>query len=190
MRKQLWLFFVVIAVVGCATAYTRQGWKGGYTNIKLQDDIYKVSFRGNAYCGEERAENFALLRSSEVALENGYKYFIILDEKAGKQIGVYTSPATATTQGTINTFGNTGSYYGTTTISGGQTYIYNKPLTTNIIKCFKEKPENVLGIVYDAEQIKESIRKQYNLQWISNLRIGDRISGVKRRSCSARFSTR
>ena len=38
-------------VCGCATGYQRQTWTGGYSNLKIQDDIFKVRFKGNGYCG-------------------------------------------------------------------------------------------------------------------------------------------
>jgi len=158
---------MVMLVSGCATGYQREGFTGGYTDMKLQDDIFKVGFRGNGYCGSERAENFALLRCAEVALENGYNYFIIVDEKSLNQTSSYTTPVTAQTYGTANVYGGQGyahgSYSGTTYYSGGQTYFFNKPSAVNTIKCFKEKPENMPTIVYDAKQIKGNIRKQYRL---------------------------
>jgi len=161
---------------GCATGYQRQGWTGGYSEMKVQDDIFKVGFRGNGYCGSGRAEDFALLRCAEVALENGYKYFIILDEKSGITTSAYTTPVTAQTttqtygsvQGTAYSNMYTGSYsgttHGTTSYSGGDTYVFHKPSTRNTIKCFKEKPEGVAGIIYDAEQLKTNIRKQYGIK--------------------------
>ncbi len=168
MKKLICLFAIALLVSGCATGYQRQGWTGGYTNMKIQDDIFKVSFRGNAYCGQGKAEDFVLLRSAEVALENGYKYFVIIDEKSRTRTSAYTTPVTAQTHGTATAYGGSGyaqgSYSGTTYYSGGQTYILHKPSTTNIIKCFKEKPENISGIVYDAEQVRNNIKDQYNLK--------------------------
>ena len=164
MKKLIYLFVMVVLLSGCATGYQRQGFTGGYTDMKLQDDIFKVSFRGNAYCHQERAEDFVLLRSAEVALENGYKYFIIIDEKSRINTSSYTTPVTATTTGTANVYGNQANYYGTTYYSGGQTYYFHKPSMTNTIKCFKEKPTNISGMVYDAEQIKNNIRNQYGIK--------------------------
>jgi len=167
MKKIICLVVMVILLSGCATGYQRKSWTGGYTDMKLQDDIFKVSFRGNAYCHQERAEDFVLLRSAEVALENGYKYFIIIDEKSRTQTSAYTTPTTAQTYGTASAYGGpgyaSGSYSGTTYYSGGQTYILHKPSMVNVIKCFKEKPADASLMIYDAEQIKTNMRKQYGL---------------------------
>lgn len=159
---------MVMLVSGCATGYQRQGLTGGYTDTKIQDDIFKVNFRGNSYCGLDRAENFALLRCAEVVLENGYKYFVIVDEKSLTRTGSYTTPVTAQTYGTANVYGGSGyahgSYSGTTHYSGGQTYAFHKPGTSYTIKCFKEKPTDVAVLVYDSEQIKNNIKTQYNIK--------------------------
>ena len=164
MKKLFCLLFITIMMSGCATGYHKRGLAGGYTDSKLQDNIFKVRFNGNGYCGSDRAEDFTLLRCAEVARENGYKYFVIIAEKSGTQVSAYTTPTTANTYGSVNTFGNTGNYYGTTTVSGGQTYMFQKPSTSNTIMCFAEKPENIPTIVYDADQITTNIRQQYGLK--------------------------
>ena len=162
--KKFLLLLLCLSLVGCATGYQRQGLTGGYSDTKIQDDIFKVSFRGNAYCYQGRAEDFVLLRSAEVALENGYKYFIIIDGKSSTDTQAYTTPITSNTQGMVNMYGNQGSYSGTTYYSGGQTYIFHKPSTSNTIKCFKEKPENIPAMLYDAEQIAKNIKEQYGIK--------------------------
>ena len=160
MKKIIYLFVMLILISGCATGYHKIGYTGGFSETKIQDGIYKVRFSGNSKCEMGRAEDFVLLRSAEVTLENSYKYFVIVDEKSGTKSGVYTTPATAQTYGT--SYG--GVYQGTTTIAGGETFSYSKPRIEKTIKCFKENPENISTIVYDAEQVKNNIRTQYNLK--------------------------
>lgn len=161
MKKIICLLILTIMLIsGCATGYHKVGFTGGYSEMKIQDDIFKVEFRGNAKTSMARAEDFALLRCAEVTLENGYRHFIIVDEKSTLTIGSYTTPATAHTHG--SSYG--GSYHATTTITGGETYIFNKPSTRNMIKCFKEKPEGIPTIVYDAEQIKTNIKNRYRVK--------------------------
>ncbi|MDD5081439.1 MAG: hypothetical protein PHC58_05570 [Candidatus Omnitrophica bacterium] len=167
MKKIIFLSFFVLVISGCATGYYSERFTGGYQDMKIQDDIYKVSFRGNAFCGSERVADFALLRCAEVTLDNGYNYFIILDEKMTNKTGSYTTPVTAQSYGTANVYGGsnyaTGSYSGTTYYSGGQTYHYNKPLTAYAIKCFQEKPVDIQVVVFDAKQIRDNLRGHYGL---------------------------
>jgi hypothetical protein len=162
--KNLLFIILSLILVGCATGYHSSGFTGGFNEMKLQDDIYKVGFSGNAYTGQERAKNFTLLRSAELTLENGYSYFIILDNNSAISTSTYTTPITATTTGTAYGYGSSANYYGTTNVSGGETYQYNKPSTNMTIKCFKEKPENINSLVYDALQIKTNLRIAYKLE--------------------------
>lgn len=153
-----------LGVAGCATGYQKVGLTGGYSNMKIQDNIFKVQFRGNAYTSREKTEDFALLRCAEVALENGYRYFVVLEEKSSSKKGAYTTPVQANTYGTVNVYGNSGSYHQNTTVTGGQTHFFSKPSTQTTIQCFKEKPENIPVIVYDAEQVKTNTKEHYGIK--------------------------
>lgn len=176
MKTLIYLLFLTMLFSWCATGYHPARFSGGYSDMRLQDDIFKVNFRGNGYTGKGRASDFALLRSAELALENGYKYFAILGESSDVRTSTYTAPVTANTQGSIiNTtpvatgggvkvIGNSASYSSTTTFSGGETYYIDKPSTSMTIQCFKEKSENLSAMIYDAEQIKANIRNAYQIQ--------------------------
>jgi len=162
---RLLLFFIITCVIsGCATTYKPVGLTGGYSDTKLQDDVYQISFKGNAHTGSDKVKDFALLRAAELTLDNGYKYFIILEGSNTTKTGVYTTPVQANTTGNVNMYGNTGTYTGTTYYSGGQTYIYNKPIYSLMIKCLKEKPEESGIFVYDAIQIKENLSNTYKIK--------------------------
>ena len=77
--KKILTVLLCLGLAGCATGYHSKGFTGGYSNMKLQDNIFKVTFRGNAYSSMERTGDFALLRSAEITIENGYKYFVVLE---------------------------------------------------------------------------------------------------------------
>ena len=163
MNKIFAILFCAV-FVGCATGYHGQGFTGGYSDMKLQDNIFKVSFKGNGYSSMERAGDFALLRSSEVTIENGYKYFIVLETNSYVKTATISTPVTAETTGSVNMYGNTGSYNATTYYSGGETYHIRKPATNMTIECFQDKPVNVNGMIYDAEQIRINIKNAYGIK--------------------------
>lgn len=145
MRKIILISILTIMIGGCATKYHRVGFTGGYSETQLGENVFQVSFRGNAYISRQRTSDFCLLRSAEISLENDYKYFIIVDSEKYSKTSTYTTgKATATTY-------------------QGQTYFISKPRATNTIICFKEKP-NISGLVYDAEFISKSIRKKYGIK--------------------------
>ena len=92
--KKILTVLLCLGLAGCATGYHSKGFTGGYSNMKLQDNIFKVTFRGNAYSSMERTGNFALLRSAEITIENGYKYFVVLETNGFIKIFSYIMPAT------------------------------------------------------------------------------------------------
>ena len=162
MRTLFILGLVVATLSGCATAYQSKSFTGGYSETQLGDNIFQVSFRGNGYTSRERAADFTLLRSAEVTVENGFRYFVIVESEKGSKVGAYTTPTTSNTTGSAYGSGNYAYGNATTTTYGGQTYFISKPRATNTILCFKEKPE-INGLVFDAEFVAKSIRKKYDL---------------------------
>ncbi len=162
----------ILLLVGCSTTYQETGFTGGYSTTQLAENVFQVKFAGNAYTGEERAADFAMLRSAEIALEHGFNFFAIVDAAQYEQLSTYTAPAqtqttyTGNTMGTVTSYGNRATYNGTTmgtantTVTGGQTFVYHKPRASNTIFCFKEKPE---GFAFDANFVRASIRGKYKL---------------------------
>jgi hypothetical protein len=53
---------------------------GGYDELQLAPDIYRVSFRGNGYTRPDRVVDFTLLRAAEICLQNGAKQFVVPNE--------------------------------------------------------------------------------------------------------------
>ena len=172
------LYILIVSSVllsGCATTYKSNGFSGGYSETQLDENVFKVVFRGNEYTSRERVADFTLLRSAELAMQNGYKYFVIVDANSYTTNSTYTTPTTATTNvnsstyGTANTYGNNTKYNtnthgtATTTVWGGQTYNISKPSSSNTIVCFKEKP--AAGFSYNAEFIFKNITKKYNIEY-------------------------
>ncbi len=162
MKNLFIITFVAIFIQGCATTYQRAGLTGGYSETQLDENVFKVSFRGNGYTERERVSDFTLLRSAELTLENGYKYFVIIDANSYTSNSTYTTPTTSHTTGSANVYGN--SVYGraTTTTTGGQTYNISKPSSSNTIVCFKEKPDS--GFSYNAEFIYKNISEKYGIK--------------------------
>jgi len=151
----------LVTFCGCATPYQKSGFGGGYSDTQLQDDVFSVRFRGNAYTSRATVQKYLLLRCAELTVENGYDYFIILERADTAKHSTYTAPARTTYQGTIQSSsygrGMLPSYqtYGTATTYGGQTYHFSKPVSECVIKCFKgKKPENMLN-AFDANQLRD-----------------------------------
>jgi hypothetical protein len=93
MKKVLALILLSVGLCGCttkpyqgnssfATPYQASGLFGGYEERRLSENSFKVFFHGNRYTRGERAADFALLRSAEVADQHGFPYFVVAEEEA------------------------------------------------------------------------------------------------------------
>ncbi len=172
---------------GCATGYKKIGFNGGFSEEKKSENKFQVSFKGNRYTHRIRATDFNLLRSAEVTLENGFRYFVIQDSQCILEDIEYTTPTSY--YGKIKKYGDnyiydrdiprpssaiTFDFFGKFTIAlwpegivsppGGLTYYYFKPCSVNTIICFKGRPENK-EIIFDAVEIKQFIKSKYSL-WL------------------------
>ena len=160
--RQLAIFLVAITTAGCATSYQHKGATGGYSETQLSPNSFQIYFKGNGYTGEERAEDFTLLRSAEISLEHGFPYFIIVSERVGASTSVYTTPTQTTTTGQATAVGKTAYGSATSTTTGGHSFQTHKPSLRDTIVCIKEKPD-VQGVVYEAEFVAHSIRSKYGM---------------------------
>jgi hypothetical protein len=158
-------------LAGCATPYQAQGLRGGFDETQLAPNIYRVTFKGNGFTSPERAADLALLRCADLALQNGYSYFAIVDSKAGADQSTFTTPKQSTTTSTVNVTGNTyggmtmASGYGQSqkTTYGGDTYTVTKPSSTNTIVLLKSQGE-FPGLSYDATFLQGSLGTKYKVE--------------------------
>ncbi len=75
------IIVVMINVSGCSTPYKESGFMGGYTDSKIGEGQYLVTFTGNGYTSMGQAKQYALRRASEVCSNDGYSKYIIVDSK-------------------------------------------------------------------------------------------------------------
>lgn len=155
--KKLSMVFILVLLSGCATGYHPRRGTGGYSETQFAENVFKVTFKGNGYIDRETVSDYAMLRSAEVALENDFRYFVIIDAQQYSKQGRYTTPTT-----TYGSAYNSGGYaQGSTTTYGGQTFLISKPASTNTIYCLKEKPD---GFAYEASFIVRSIKQKYKIR--------------------------
>jgi hypothetical protein len=72
---------------GCATMSTpyqplTKGSKvsGGYSEQKIANDRYRVTFAGNSLSSRQQVENYLLLRAAQLTKQNGYDGFTMMNE--------------------------------------------------------------------------------------------------------------
>lgn len=87
-----------VALGACAatgpTAYGPADPKGfGYEETRIEDDRYRITYRGSGGMLPEQVEDYAMLRAGEVTLQNGYEWFRIVgrdvsrDQRGGVTLG-------------------------------------------------------------------------------------------------------
>lgn len=159
---------------GCATPYQSNSLTGGFKDMRLAPDVFRITFRGNAYTPAERAQDFAMLRAAELCLGNGFHHFALLDTSQTATPWVISTPSTSTTTGYASGE-TTGTLYGnqfkgytylsghsTTTYTPGQTFVFFKPTSGLMIRGFVEKPADIP--VFDAAFIQQEITSSYHLK--------------------------
>lgn len=73
---------LTLLLAGCSTSYHQKGFFGdGYSDYRVNQDKFAVTFRGNEFTDSEDVRRFALVRAAELTLQNGFRYFKILSEK-------------------------------------------------------------------------------------------------------------
>ena len=163
MRKLVLLFGVFsVILIGCSTPYQSSGFRGGFKETRLDDNSFMVDFRGNGFTSKERAYDFSLLRASELTLEYGYKYFIVMSES--EYSSEYTTQSYSSTNIKVNSSGNKAT--ATTTNYGGHSV--SKPSAKKIIVCFKEKPKQY-ALVYNAKYVMSDLSQEYGIKMKANL---------------------
>src|SRR6266478_2576237 len=102
MRTTLAVLIVAL-LAGCATPYQAKGMTGGFSETQLDENVFQVRFNGNGYTSGERAADFTLLRSAELAREHDYAYFVIVQSKGGYSYSTHTTPTQSHTTATATT---------------------------------------------------------------------------------------
>ena len=142
LMKKIITLLLCFGLVGCASVSDYHPFNNytGYNNLKLQDNIFKIGYQDDQFSTVQKVEDYALLRAAEVTLDNGYKYFTELNSSDDSKTSLHTSKRT------------------------GKVRLIEKPSTTITIQCYKAKPVDITGVIYDAEQIKTNIRNSYGVK--------------------------
>lgn len=151
--------FLASLLSSCASTYSPKGMFNGYSDVRLGENIFQVSFQGDGYDSRERVTDLSLLRSAEIALQNGFTYFVIASMADNSSGATYAAPMT--TRMSATSVGN--SAYGTATTYGGQSFFITYPNTTNTIVCFKERPSDH-GLIYEAAFVVASLKTKYGIR--------------------------
>lgn len=143
------LLALVTMLAGCATAYQRSGFSGGFSERHLEGDIWRVSFGGNGYTTRETVQTYWLYRCAQVALDHGYDGFQILS-----QIRLIDLEQLKGSVGDRSPYIKTS---GTVYIPMYIPYSYNKPRLTADIRLLRGPIQERPPVVFDARKLKAAL---------------------------------
>lgn len=66
------LLFTIFLLQGCVTAYGPKGFTGGYTDQKLGEGRYAVTFEGNGFTPYSTVYQYAMQRARQLCLQDDY----------------------------------------------------------------------------------------------------------------------
>ena len=137
----------MISLSGCSSIYhEKEGWvPEGYTDQRLSDKEYDISFQ--TYKGEswEEIESYLLLRAAEIGKLNNFSFFSIINTKKEEKIELQNTPEVVGT----HTTGRDGKVSITGPITPQYTNEYKiRTLTSTAIFSHKKKNNK-----YSVEQV-------------------------------------
>ena len=85
IRPMQWAALVIVAMLAAAcavhpTPYQPLRKNGGFEETRLQEQVYRVSFKANRYTSETDVIDFLFFRSAELTLQSGYTHFIVQED--------------------------------------------------------------------------------------------------------------
>ena len=144
-KRSLFLIPLAIFLGACsATGYYPRESSGGYSEIRVNPDKFVVTFNGNGRTHSDTVMKYALLRASELTLQNGYNYFVITSKEDKTSSYAYTdtyervSGSADAHKGSKDSRASASETVSSSTHSG--TVV--KPGLTLHIKCFSDKPQS------------------------------------------------
>jgi len=86
-----------LALAACETATPYQPLgasqtSGGYSEMRIEPDRWRVSFSGNSVTSRERVETFLLYRAAELSLAQGFDWFSMVDRSTDRNTRLYADP--------------------------------------------------------------------------------------------------
>ncbi len=148
--------FSVVSVTACSTPYQDTGFSGGVSASMIDASTAQISAAVNAYTSQSTAYQYAMLKSAEFTLQQGFGHFQIVSEEVYAKTGSVTN-YNSTYSSDVSGYSTYGGYQGYGSGSGygaATTTNYRKPHVDFLIVMYPgPKPANAPAGVYDARQV-------------------------------------
>ena len=88
---------VLLAACATATPYGPAADGGGYgfSEQRIEENRYRIMFRGNSLTNRETVENSLLFRAAELTVQQGYDYFTVVENETETRTSYRTTPSAA-----------------------------------------------------------------------------------------------
>ena len=83
---------VCLELIGCATPYQAMGFQGGYSTVRLDDEVFEIALKSNVALDRTTAERSLLRRAAGVALEHGFTHFVVVGRNRSAGLGFVMRP--------------------------------------------------------------------------------------------------
>ena len=136
-------FACMVFAHGCATPYQQRNGRYGYDDYRITEDIFEVSFIGNARTDPSTVNRYVLRRASEVTLTHGFAYFAPLVEVDHTAEGtVHTGAGAAVTR-----YFHRGHWAWSYGMTRGVHIPYTMPGAGVQIQVYREKPPDTASYI-------------------------------------------
>ena len=136
---------LALVLGGCATAYQPEGATGGYKEVRLADDTYRVSFAGNGYTSRPVVLKYFLYRCAQLTLQHGYTYFEVFSARHAALRGPVEAPRFMRASYTVPTY---------TYIPAGTVTRYS---ATGVIRMYRKDMMIVDSNLFDARDVMATL---------------------------------
>lgn len=68
--------------IGCSSPYQPKSALGGYSSTKIDDETYRVEFKGNQHTKTIVVFEHLVRRCAEITVDEGYEYFIVYEDSS------------------------------------------------------------------------------------------------------------
>lgn len=152
MKKLIIQLLIFTNLVSCSTQYKKLDNKYGYSDEKLNDELYQITFKANSRTSDELVHRYFLRRSAEVALQNQYQFFTVVESEDITQHTTVTSAGAPLTKARLTTY----TYSGDTRYKPTEYKTIQNHTMTGKIQLFKEgeQPMNALKVEEILKDIK------------------------------------
>ncbi|MEO0878582.1 MAG: hypothetical protein AAFY22_02615 [Pseudomonadota bacterium] len=94
-RRIAALTVMALGLAACATSTpygpASQGGGYGFAEQRVEENRFRVTFRGNSSTSREQVENFLLFRAAELTVQGGFDHFIVVENETETRTSYTTS---------------------------------------------------------------------------------------------------